>query len=60
MYRLDEKTDLNTFKISQLRELIEVHGGRCDNCLEKSDYVKMAASIREQLLGSARAGKTEL
>jgi hypothetical protein len=52
MFRIDPSTDLNTLKIGQLKEILEMNGVRCgkSECLEKVDYVN---KVREVLAAGA-------
>eukprot|EP01024_Parvocaulis_polyphysoides_P040237 TRINITY_DN36561_c0_g3_i5.p1 TRINITY_DN36561_c0_g3~~TRINITY_DN36561_c0_g3_i5.p1 ORF type:complete len:313 (-),score=52.23 TRINITY_DN36561_c0_g3_i5:136-1002(-) len=47
--RLDSSTDFTKLKVSQLRSILIDHGIPCNDCLEKSDFVKrLNEYIQEQ------------
>lgn len=60
MFRLDASTDLSKLRIAQLKDLLEQHGQKCFNCVEKSDYVKRVRETLGLAAGGAGGGTDEL
>jgi protein disulfide-isomerase A6 len=55
--KLDADTDFTKMRVSQLKQLLQAKGVKCENCLEKGDFVK---KLLEVVAGGAGAEKTEL
>ena len=43
--QVDEKTDFNKLKVTQLKQLLKDRGVSCPECVEKNDYAKKARSL---------------
>eukprot|EP00999_Lentomonas_sp_LEN2_P001083 NODE_2088_length_656_cov_54.964083_g2038_i0.p1 GENE.NODE_2088_length_656_cov_54.964083_g2038_i0~~NODE_2088_length_656_cov_54.964083_g2038_i0.p1 ORF type:complete len:166 (+),score=23.40 NODE_2088_length_656_cov_54.964083_g2038_i0:79-576(+) len=42
-------TDVKSLKIKDLKKILEQHGQKCVGCVDKSDYVSMVQSIKDEL-----------
>ncbi len=45
MVRLDENTDFEGMRVSQLKEVLKGMGAECAECAEKKDYVQRLRSL---------------
>lgn len=57
LIKIDQNTDLNKFRVGQLKEFLHERDADCIECTEKKDYVK---KLRDVLQARSASDRTEL